>query len=112
LFKCSSTDTRVRATVEGNPGGELTVIFVTNDLELEGCEIRFAFRTETGAVLEERKQLWKDEGHPTRLAAFWFGSQLNLRAAEPVGEHDGEPELTFEFEVLPPPATRDTTAER
>jgi hypothetical protein len=110
--ECWSPDARVRATVQGTPGGELSVVFVTNDLELERYEVQFAFRKSRDGVLEGRKQLWKDEGDPTRLAAFWFGSQLNLRGAERSGsEGPGEPQLTFEFEVLPPPPAEQTSAE-
>jgi len=103
-FECWSADSRVCATVRGAPGGDIDVVFVATDPMLEGTEIRFAFRTTAGGVLESRSRLWKDDADPGRLVAFWSGNQLKLSSPErsPGGGPDEAAQLVFEFEVLPP----------
>ena len=108
-FECWSNDSRVRATVQGGRGGDLTLLFAATDPQLNGAEIRFTFRTSAGGVLAGRTQLWTDQGDPTLLAAFWQGNQMDLaRSARPEGEAAQKvTQMTFVFEVLAPPPASD-----
>ncbi|MGJ5814520.1 hypothetical protein [Paludibaculum fermentans] len=101
-FECWSKDRRVHAIVTGR-GGDLTVRFVTEDPQLKGAVIRFAFRTGAGATLPGERQLWPDEANPAQIVAFWAASQLDFKQSEspPADRTTEAAQMTFSFEVLP-----------
>lgn len=102
-FDCWSEDQRVRASVSGGRGGELSIAFVATDPALAGARIRFQFRTSAGTTLEDERQLWPDDGNTAQLAAFWQGNQLDFeRPQSQQPDTPGEAvQLMFAFEVLP-----------
>lgn len=101
-FECLSQDQRVRATVEGNPGGVLKVVFVATDPQLKGATVRLHFRTTVGSELKGELQLWEDEADRTQFVAFWQGNQLDLNLPGSAPNMPSEsPKLVFQFEVLP-----------